>query len=252
MDDDGFLKVGELARRTGVSVRTLHHYHEIGLLEPALGGSGEHRLYGPREIARLQQIRALARLRMSLAEIRSCLDAQGAEPLSVVERLLERLEQEMALARRLRDRLEAIAESLRKAEEPSVEIFLQAIELMSEMDRVMKYYTGEQQEYLAQRREEVGDARIREVQDEWQALFEDYRAALERGADPASAEVLALARKSKALIAEFTGGDPGIHASLSRMYSENPDMPQQWGVEPELWRYMGEASSALEGEAGGG
>ncbi|HSL84954.1 MAG TPA: MerR family DNA-binding transcriptional regulator, partial [Thermoanaerobaculia bacterium] len=51
------LRVGELARRTGLTVRTLHHYDEIGLLRPArrsatVSGAG-YRLYGPAEVERL-------------------------------------------------------------------------------------------------------------------------------------------------------------------------------------------------------
>lgn len=37
---DRYLKVGELARRAGIWVRTLHHYDEIGLLRPSFGGGG--------------------------------------------------------------------------------------------------------------------------------------------------------------------------------------------------------------------
>ena len=46
------MKIGEVARRAGVSVRTLHHYDEIGLLRPAFGGSGSgaQREYGPDEM----------------------------------------------------------------------------------------------------------------------------------------------------------------------------------------------------------
>lgn len=47
------MKVGELARRTGI-VRTLHFYDEIGLVRPAGRTDGGHRVYGPREVERLQ------------------------------------------------------------------------------------------------------------------------------------------------------------------------------------------------------
>jgi DNA-binding transcriptional MerR regulator len=245
-----YLKVGELARRTGVSVRALHHYDEIGLLKPALGGRGEQRLYGPREVARLARIRSLQGLGFSLEEIGACLDDPGFAPLRVVEMHLAQLSEQIELAGRLRDRLEAVARSLRAAEEPSVETFLQTIGLMSEMDQLSKYYTPEQMESLARRRAEVGEERIRAVEAEWQELFAAYRAAHERGDDPASEAVLALARRSQALIEEFTGGDAGIRASLGRMYGDNPDLPRRFGVEPDVWSYMGRASAALRAKGG--
>ncbi len=52
--DSHSIKVGEVARRSGVSIRTLHYYDEIGLLSPRRYGDGEHRLYGAEEVARLQ------------------------------------------------------------------------------------------------------------------------------------------------------------------------------------------------------
>ena len=48
--------VAELARLSGVSVRALHHYDEIGLLKPAFTGENRYRYYGPEELLRLQQI----------------------------------------------------------------------------------------------------------------------------------------------------------------------------------------------------
>ncbi len=55
----GEWKVGEVAQRTGVSVRTLHHYHEIGLLTPSFHAPGSHRLYSAADVTRLQQIQSL-------------------------------------------------------------------------------------------------------------------------------------------------------------------------------------------------
>ena len=56
------IKVGEVAKRTGLSVRTLHHYDEIGLLSPSRRTASGHRLYGAGELARLQQIKSLRQL----------------------------------------------------------------------------------------------------------------------------------------------------------------------------------------------
>ncbi len=243
---DEYLKVGELARRSGVSVRTLHHYDEIGLLSPALGGHGSHRLYGRAEIERLRHIRSLVALGLSLAEVRDCLDDPRFAPLPAIEAHLERLRREERDVRRLRDRLEAIARSLRAAETPSVDELLQEIEVVNEMEAFEKYYTPEQLEYLKERRTEVGEDRIQAVQQEWQELFASYREAMERGDDPASEAVQALARKAHALVEEFTGGNAGVRESLGKMYADSPETPSRFGVEPALWEYMGRAAKAWE------
>ncbi|MCH7995122.1 MAG: MerR family transcriptional regulator, partial [Planctomycetes bacterium] len=67
---DNLWKVGELATQTGVSVRTLHDYDEIGLLSPSQRTGSGHRLYGADDVVRLQQIKSCRQLGFSLAEIR--------------------------------------------------------------------------------------------------------------------------------------------------------------------------------------
>ena len=66
--------VKEFAALTGVSIRTLHYYDEIGLLRPASVTDSGYRLYGQQELERLQQILFLRELRFSLKEIAQILD----------------------------------------------------------------------------------------------------------------------------------------------------------------------------------
>jgi DNA-binding transcriptional MerR regulator len=66
------LKVGELSKRTGLTIRTLHHYDEIGLLKPSLHGEAGYRLYTAADVVRLQQVLSLRQLGFSLEEVRDC------------------------------------------------------------------------------------------------------------------------------------------------------------------------------------
>ena len=210
-------KVGELARRTGLSVRTLHWYDEIGLLTPSYHSATGHRLYTPADVARLQQILALRQLGFALEEVRACLDDADFSPLSLMEMHLARLRQQIDAQHRLCERLESIAARLRAAETVSVEELLQTIE---DMNMFEKYYTPEQLEQLKARKEQVGEERIRQAQEERPKLHAEVRAEMDKGSDPASAPVQALARRWMALIQEFTGGDPGIEKSLRTMYQQ--------------------------------
>lgn len=67
--------VSEVAKLSGVSVRTLHHYDEIGLLKPALVGENGYRYYGAAEMLRLQQVLFHRELGLRLEDIRRALDA---------------------------------------------------------------------------------------------------------------------------------------------------------------------------------
>src|SRR5262249_28935324 len=100
------LKVGELARRTGLTVRTLHHYDAIGLLKPSLHTEAGYRLYTAGDIARLQQVLSLRQLGFSLEEVRDCLDRPGFSPLEVIGLHLARLRGEIELQQKLCERLE--------------------------------------------------------------------------------------------------------------------------------------------------
>jgi DNA-binding transcriptional MerR regulator len=211
-------KVGELARRTGLSVRTLHWYDEIGLLKPSWHTQAGHRLYTAADVVRLQQILSLRQLGFALNEVRACLEDADFSPVSLIEAHLTRLREQIDVQRRLCERLESVAACLRAAETISVEDLLQTIE---EMNMFEKYYTPEQQEWLKQRGSQVGEERIRQVEtQEWPNLIAAVRAEMDQGSDPASGPVQAFAQRWLALVQEFTGGDSGIEKSLKTMYQQ--------------------------------
>src|SRR5262249_34060494 len=131
------LKVGELAKRTGLTVRTLHHYDEIGLLKPSQHTEAGYRLYAAADVARLQQVLSLRQLGLSLEQVRDCLDRPDFSPLEVIRLHVERLREQIELQRKLCERLESLAEHFRTAGEVSADEFLCTIEVMTMME---KYY----------------------------------------------------------------------------------------------------------------
>ncbi len=84
--------VAELARLAGISVRTLHHYDEIGLLKPAFTGNNRYRYYGQDELLRLQQILVYRELDIPLGEIGALIDRPGMDRLALLIEQRERLE----------------------------------------------------------------------------------------------------------------------------------------------------------------
>lgn len=91
----------ELARLAGVTVRTLHHYHDIGLLKPAHVGANGYRSYGEEQLLRLQQVLIHRELGIPLGDIAAILDAPGFDRLAALRQQRRRLEAE---ASRYRDR----------------------------------------------------------------------------------------------------------------------------------------------------
>ena len=234
------LKVGELAKRTGVSTRTLHYYDEIDLLSPSQRTDAGYRLYGEDEIIRLQQIISLRQLGFSLERIRECLLEQSEfSPHQVIQLHLSQLKEQIALQQQLCTKLEAISTRLQTTKTVSIEEFIQVIEAITMID---KYYTSEQQAYLQARYEQVDEERIRQVEAEWQDLIGQARTAMEAGVDPTSESVQALARRWRSLIEEFTGCDAGIARSLQTMYQqEGAEVASRGAVDMALAEYMSRA-----------
>jgi DNA-binding transcriptional MerR regulator len=231
-------KVGELARRTGLTVRALHHYDEIGLLRPSLRTPSGHRLYERGDVARLQQVQSLRMLGFPLDEVRRLLEGPGLSAARVLHLQLSRLREKIARETRLAERLEALARHLESAEMVSVDELCQRIEDMTNME---KYFTSEQLEELRLRGEQIGQERIAEVGREWAEVIPAVRAEMERGTDPADPGVQALARRWQGLVAEFTGGNPGIERSVAKVYqNEGPALEARYDNVPDaaMFEYM--------------
>lgn len=225
-------KIGELAKRTGVSVRTLHHYDEIELLAPSHRTVSGHRLYGREEIVRLQQILSLRQMGFSLEEIRGLLARRDVDAQQIIRAHIARLRRQIAAQEDLCARLEAVASHYDSA---SAEEFIQAIEVMNMFDR---YYTKEQLDTLAARREMLGEDTMKEVQEEWPRLIAAVKDEMQRGTDPKDPKVQALAKRWQELIEMFTGGDAGILQSLQNLYQGEPQVARQHGPDAGMSEYI--------------
>jgi MerR family transcriptional regulator, thiopeptide resistance regulator len=236
-------RIGEVAAATGLTVRTLHHYDEIGLLAPSGRSEAGYRLYADEDVRRLYRIAAFRRLGFALGEIGALLDGDGSDPRPVIRAQLDRLAAEVALRERLRARLVRLLDAL-DGDGPGAraDLFLEAIEGMTMAE---KYYTPEQLADLEERRSALGDEGMRKAEADWAALIAEAEAERAAGTAPTDPRAQGLAERWAALIAQFTGGDMGIHASLNTMYeTEGAERASRGALSPELMAWMGEAVAA--------
>jgi DNA-binding transcriptional MerR regulator len=244
------LKVGELARRTGLTIRALHHYDAIGLLKPSLHTEAGYRLYTADDVARLQQVLSLRQLGFSLEEVRDCLDRPGFSPLEVIGLHVARLREQIELQRKLCERLEALAVHLRTAGEVSADEFLRTIE---EMTMIENYFTPEQRTLIQESQKQAGEETLRQKQEEWAELIALIRAEMEKGTDPRDAKVQDLAKRWVDLLNWSTGGDPAMQQSLKRLWEEQGDkLAAQFGSKYDsrpVWGYIDKAVAAAKGSA---
>ena len=242
--------IWKLGERTGLSVRALRYYEEIGLLVPSGRTESGHRLYAEEEVMRLQQIASLRSLGFSLAEIREFLDAPNFSPGRVIELHVARIRERIDLERKLCNRLEAVAARLAStrgsAEVISTGEFIETVMEVTKMsERIEKHYTPEQLEQLERRRQELGEERVRAVEAEWPVLMEQVRVEMEAGTDPADERVQKLARRWMELVEEFTGGDAGIRRSVTNLWQqEEALMGMDTADMREMMDYVSRADAA--------
>lgn len=155
---DGMWRIGELARETGLTVRTLHHYDRLGLLSPLSRTEGGHRCYTSGDVRRLHRIVALRSLGISLEEIGTLLDGEP-DPVGLLRRQLDVVEERIRKASGLRARLLDVLNNLGRNAQPSASQLLYLIEETVAMNEPM---TPEQ---FAQLKEELR-RQVRELGEE--------------------------------------------------------------------------------------
>lgn len=235
---DALLKVGEVAERTGLTVRALHHYEELGLLCPSGRTRAGHRLYGPREVQRLLRIVSLRALGVPLDRIGALLREDARSLPDALGEVLTRARAELHELSTLVERLERAIAALRAHPDSTVEL-LSAIEVMAMFE---KYYDEAQRAQLEARRVALGDEGMQKAQADWASVIADAKSAHARGVPPESDEARAIGARWSALIEAFTGGDRGIASSLQRMYQEEPSVRQRAGVDdPALMAWVTKA-----------
>ncbi|GAA2412171.1 MerR family transcriptional regulator [Streptomyces glaucosporus] len=114
------MQIGEVAERTGLSLRTIRHYEEVGLVVPSARSKGGFRLYTDSDVDRLMVIRRMKPLGFSLEEMRDLLRItdrlSSGEPLPDAER--ERLRERLDAYRKVADaRCETLRARLMAAED---------------------------------------------------------------------------------------------------------------------------------------
>ena len=139
-------KIGELASQCGVTVRTLHHYHQIGLLVPSEFTQAGHRLYTESNLSRLQQIMSLKQLGLSLEEIHNFIDNPDYNPTLVIQTQLEIINEQIKVKEKLRDELEKVQTLMSFNKDISADQLLKTLELIR-MDE-NNYLTPEKVEKL--------------------------------------------------------------------------------------------------------
>ncbi|GAB2725595.1 MerR family transcriptional regulator [Kitasatospora kifunensis] len=226
MSIDQTWKVGTLAEASGLTVRTLHHWDQIGLLSPSRRTAAGHREYAEQEVIRLYQVLALRRLGLGLETIATCLDV-GVDPVRLVREHLAGVEASIASLEALRQRLTHIHGELVCDRAPEVSALIGALQTMGSAgpesgQALRRHLDDDQMQTLRDRASVLGPAAHYLVEVEWPELYRRAEALRTAGVDPAAPEVRKLVARMDELSSLFTGGDSDVSAAVRSAWHHEP------------------------------
>lgn len=205
------LRVGELARRTGLTVRTLHHYDEIGLLTPSARSESGYRLYDPGDVQRLHGIQALRHMGLPLAHIATLLGDAPLDPQRLLSQQIQALDLQIQQASELRDRLAVMRDGMAAGTPPELGNWLDTLVLMSTYG---KYFSAAELQRIFER--------WPLVEAEWRPVSQQVRAAMEQGLPVDAPQVQQLANRWMVLMLEWMDGDLDLMDRWGHMYRAEP------------------------------
>ena len=244
------LTVKQLAEISGVTVRTLHHYDEIGLLKPASVGSNGYRYYGRQELLRLQRILFHRELGAPLSAIAELLDVEGDDPVGILLQHRARLTAERERYRMLIETIDrTIADMKGETTMPNADLYNGFSEekqagyeawLIERYGEPMRAGIEHSRKSYAQMSSAEREFLGKELQEVEQALADGLRA----GVDPASGAIDRLIARHRAWVASMWGRPCSTpsYSGLADLYLAHPDFVARYErIEPGFAVYLAKA-----------
>jgi DNA-binding transcriptional MerR regulator len=230
------LTVKQVAKLSGVSVRALHHYDEIGLLKPASIGRNRYRYYGREELLRLQQILLHRELDIPLGEIGAILDDPKFDRLEALReqraKLAEEAERYSELVRTI-DRTIADLDGERAMENADLYKGISP-EKQAEYEKwLVDTHGGEMEKHIEFSRKKyaaMSEAEKQQLQDELMAVETAWADAMENGVLAESKALDPLLKRHRNWVSAMWGRPcpPDAYAGLADLHQSHPDFVSRY------------------------
>jgi DNA-binding transcriptional MerR regulator len=228
------LKIGELAKRTGVTIRALRHYDEIGLLSPSSRSEGGFRLYSLEDVGKLYRIQALCRLNLPLAEVQEILTAGKATFPEIMEKQIAFLNRQISHAVALRDHLAELQSRLHQPAALTIDDWVAAL---AQMSAVSKYFNDDERRALVAQRASVNETYDKEKA----ALITSLQQLMTQGVSADTDEAQELAFRWIQLLMAEVGGDEGLLMKYYAMQWNEDSLQLISGIDQSGMTYISHA-----------
>lgn len=223
------VSVGELAKRAGVTVRTLQYYDRTGLLKSTLSEGGR-RMYTREDILKLQQILFLKSFGFSLEDIQDKFlkTKSSAHLASIFTDQREMLVKQIGYLNQIVDMLDTVIPEIKAEGEISLDKLMIIIELMKQGNPysfVIHYFGDGQLKSVADRFNTP--EKYQSIMNQSGDVFAELNRLYREGADPAGKEGQELAARWWNMVTEFTSGDPGLLKSLLSAGTDIDNWPKE-------------------------
>jgi len=244
--------VKKLSELSGVTIRTLHFYEEIGLLKPAYHGSNGYRYYEEKELLQLQQILFFKELGFSLKQIQKVLGRGDFDQLSALYSHRKSLNQEWEKIGQLLKTIDKTIKHLKgKKKMKDKEIFNGFnITLVKKAKEGESYFAAEEivgksvknptknTQDVEKRGKDYYDNTLKTAH----AIFKDLVHCIKKGLAPASDEVQRIIKKHHTFAEQTHAANQEVYKALAQLYQEHPEFRKQLDpFHPELAVFMAEA-----------
>lgn len=244
--------VKKLSELSGVTIRTLHFYEEIGLLKPAYYGSNGYRYYEEKELLRLQQILFFKSLRFSLKQIQKVLGRDDFDQLSALYSHRKSLNQEWMKIGLLLKTIDKTIKHLKgKKKMKDKEIFDGFnITIVKKAKEGESYFAAEEIVWKSvlnptksvQDVEKRGKQFYENIIKTAHAIFKELVDCIEKGLEPDSERVQKIINKHHTFIEQTLSATKEVYQALAELYHKHPEFRKQLDpFHPKLAAFMAEA-----------
>jgi len=240
---EGYMTVGTLAKKMGITVRTLHYYDKAGLLSPSGESEGGYRLYSDKDMVRLHQILTMKYLGFSLDDIKNRLIS-----LDTPEEVAATLTEHAAAIRKKIKNLESSLKAIQALKDEVIQMqsvnfqkyayIIESLQMKNEHYWVIKHFDDELLNHVHTHDKDSAS----KISKDLKRLSKEAEMLHNKGTLPESDEGQLLAKEYWDMLMAFSKGDVGLISKLARIHDQDVEgfdkNPASLFIGEALWIYL--------------